>query len=59
MAGIFLFMTGLVGMVLAFILYLLTRKYSWHENWVANTLLGLAGCGAIFVLILVYAKWHG
>jgi hypothetical protein len=58
-AGIFLFMTGLVGLVLAFIIFLLTRKYSWHEKWYMNTLIGLAGCGIVFALILVYARWHG
>ncbi|MBE3119849.1 MAG: hypothetical protein IMZ50_13980, partial [Candidatus Atribacteria bacterium] len=34
-AGILLFITGAVGLVLAFMLFLLTRKFSWHEKWVA------------------------
>lgn len=58
-AGILLFMTGLVGLVLAFIFFMLTRKYSWHEKWVANALIGLAGCVILFAFILVYARWHG
>ena len=58
-AGIFLFMTGLVGLILAFILYLLTRKYSWHPKWYANALLGLVGCGIVFTLIYVIARLHG
>jgi hypothetical protein len=58
-AGIFLFMTGLTGLVLAFILYLFTRKYTWHNKWLANLLTGLAGCGIVFTLILVYARLHG
>lgn len=58
-AGILLFITGAVGLVLAFMLFLLTRKFSWHEKWVANALIGLAGCGIVFTLILVYARWHG
>lgn len=59
MAGIFLFMTGLVGLVLALILFLLTLKYAWHGKWFANVLTGLAGCGIVFALILVYARLHG
>lgn len=58
-AGILLFMTGAVGLVLALILFLLTRKFSWHGKWVANALIGLAGCGIVFTLILVYARLHG
>ena len=58
-AGIFLFMTGLVGLVLAYLLFLLTRKFSWHGKWFADALLGLAGCGFVFALILVYARLHG
>jgi Na+/melibiose symporter-like transporter len=41
-AGIILFMTGLVGLVLAIQLFLLTRKYPWHEKWYTNALLARA-----------------
>jgi len=58
-AGILLFMTGLVGLALAFILFQLTRKYDWHNKWFANLLTGLAGCGIVFALILGYARLHG
>jgi hypothetical protein len=58
-AGILLFITGLVGSTLAITLYFLTRKISWHDNWVANALLGLAGCGIVFAIIFVYARLHG
>jgi hypothetical protein len=58
-AGILLFMTGLVGLVLAFILFLLTRKYDWHNKWFANLLTGLAGCGIVFTLVLVFVRLHG
>jgi hypothetical protein len=58
-AGIFLFFTGLVGLVLALILYLYTRKYAWHEKWYWNALLGLAGCGIVFTFILLSARLHG
>ena len=58
-AGIFLFITGLVGLILALLLFLFTRKYAWHGKWYANALLGLAGCGIVFVLIMVFARLHG
>jgi hypothetical protein len=58
-AGILLFITGAVGVVLAFIFFLLTRKFPWHEKWVVNALIGLAGCGIVFTLIFVYARLHG
>jgi Na+/H+-translocating membrane pyrophosphatase len=58
-AGILLFMTGLIGLVLAFILFLLTRKYAWHNKWFANLLIGLAGSGIVFMLVLGYARLHG
>ena len=51
-AGIFLFMTGAVGLLFAVIFYLLTRKYPWHEKWYLTVLTGLAGCGIVFVMIL-------
>lgn len=58
-AGILLFITGAVGLALAFILFLLTRKFSWHAKWYMNALLGMAGCGIILALVLVYARLHG
>lgn len=58
-AGILLFMTGAVGLALAFIFFLLTRKFPWHEKWVVNALIGLAGCGIVFTLILIYAGLYG
>ncbi len=58
-AGIFLFITGLIGLMLAFIFFLLTRKFAWHAKWYMNALIGLGGCGIVFGLILVYARLHG
>lgn len=58
-AGILLFFTGAVGLVLSFIIYVLTRKYPWHEKWYASTLIGLAGCGIVFALVFFYARLHG
>ncbi len=58
-AGILLFITGAVGLALAFIFYLLTRKYPWHDKWVVSALTGLAGCGIVFALIFAYARLHG
>ena len=58
-AGIFLFFTGVVGFLLAFLLRLFTRKYSWHNTWIANLLTGAIGCGIIYALVLVVARLHG
>jgi hypothetical protein len=58
-AGIFLFMTGLIGLVLAMLFFLFTRKHTWHNKWFVNLLTGLAGCGIVFALILIYVRLHG
>jgi hypothetical protein len=58
-AGILLFITGAAGLVLAFIFYLLTRKYPWHQKWYVSAFTGLAGCGIVFALIFAYARLHG
>lgn len=58
-AGIFLFITGLVGLVLALLFFLVTRKSPLHEKWYLNALIGLAGCGIVFTLIFIYVRLHG
>jgi hypothetical protein len=58
-AGILLFITGAAGLVLAILFFWLTRKYSWNEKWYLNALIGLAGSGIVFALMLVYARLHG
>ena len=58
-AGIFLFMTGAVGLLLALIFFLLTRKQAWHEKWYLNALVGTAGCGIVFAVLLLIARLHG
>ena len=58
-AGIFLFITGLVGMALALLTFVFTRRASWHRHWYLNILLGAAGCALVFGLVLVYARLHG
>jgi hypothetical protein len=58
-AGILLFITGAVGLALGIAIFLLTRKSSWHEKWYLNVMIGLAGCGVVFILILVYSRLHG
>jgi hypothetical protein len=58
-AGILLFITGVTGLVLAILFFILTRNYSWHKKWHLNALSGLAGCGIVFALILVYVRLHG
>ncbi|MGZ6347175.1 MAG: hypothetical protein ACXWNC_06360 [Anaerolineales bacterium] len=58
-AGIFLFINGVAGLVLALNFYLFTRKYPWHEKWYLTLLTGMAGCAIVFALILVIARLHG
>jgi hypothetical protein len=58
-AGIFLFFTGVIGLVLGLIVYRFTRKFSWHNKWFANVLTGMVSCGAVFGLVLLYARLHG
>lgn len=58
-AGILLFVTGAVGLALAFGIRLLARKYPWHGYWFVNLLYGLAGCGLVFMLVVVFARLHG
>ena len=58
-AGIFLFFTGLTGLVLAYIIRNFTRKYVWHNSWYANLLTGVISCGIVFVLVLLFARLHG
>jgi len=58
-AGILLFVTGLVGLAFAFGIRLFARKYPWHDHWLVNILYGLAGCGAVFLLVVMFARLHG
>jgi hypothetical protein len=39
-AGIFLFITGAAGLILAFIIHHFTKKYSWHNRWFVNIMMG-------------------
>jgi hypothetical protein len=58
-AGIFLFITGVVGFPLALLLRTFTRSFAWHNTWLANLLTGAAGCGVIFALLWLFARLHG
>jgi Na+/H+-translocating membrane pyrophosphatase len=58
-AGIFLFFTGVAGLVLAFIIHNLTKKYTWHNTWYANILTGVLSCGIVFIIVLLFARLHG
>lgn len=58
-AGIFLFITGVIGLLLALLIRFLTRKYSWHNAWFANLLIGAISCGIVFAIILLLARLHG
>jgi hypothetical protein len=58
-AGIFLFITGITGLIPAFIIRSLTKKYSWHDTLLAKLLTGLLSCGIVFCIILLLARLHG
>ena len=58
-AGIFLFFTGVTGLVLAFIIRYFTQKYAWHNRWYADILTGVISCSIVFVLVLLFARLHG
>jgi hypothetical protein len=58
-AGILLFFTGVIGFLLALLLHWLTRKTGWHGRWWASLATGMAGCGVVFMLVLVYSRLHG
>ena len=58
-AGIFLFISGLTALVLAFIIRKYTKRFSWNNTWYANTLTGVISCGIVFSIVLVIAKIHG
>ncbi|HEY5158970.1 MAG TPA: hypothetical protein VII93_13500 [Anaerolineales bacterium] len=58
-AGILLFVTGAVGLGLAFGIRWLARKYPWHAHWFGNLLYGITGCGAVFILVVIFARLHG
>jgi hypothetical protein len=58
-AGIFLFMDGLIGFMLALLVRYLTRNYSWYNTWYSNLLTGVFSCAILFAVILVLARLHG
>jgi hypothetical protein len=58
-AGIFLFFTGVTGLVLAFVIRNFTRKFAWHNSWLAKLLTGVISCSVIFIIVLIFARLHG
>ena len=57
--GIFLFITGLTGLILAFLVRYFTRQYPWYNTWYSNLLTGMLSCAIIFALVLLLARLHG
>jgi len=58
-AGIFLFITGLIGLLLAFLIRYFTRKFPWYNTCYSNLLTGMLSCAIIFAMILLFARLHG
>ena len=54
-AGILLFFTGLIGLAIAYGIYVITKKKIWHGKWYINMLTGVIGCAIVFVAIVTYA----
>jgi len=59
LAGIFLFFTGVAGLVLASIIRRFTGKFAWHNTWYGNILTGVVSCGIVFTFVLIFARIHG
>ena len=57
-AGIFLFITGATGLVLAIIFSILFRNRPWLKKWYVKGVIGLAGTAIVFVLLLVLIRLH-
>lgn len=57
-AGILLFVNGMLGLVLALILHRVAQKFSWHNKWYANALMGVVCSVIMFGLILLFAQLH-
>lgn len=58
-AGILLFVNGVIGIGVAFLLHRVTRKFSWHGRWYASLLTGVISCLVVFGLVLLYSRLHG
>ena len=54
-AGILMFITGVIGLLIAFSIYYFTKSKKWY----INILLGIIGCLVVFMGIVVYARIHG
>jgi len=59
LAGIFLFFTGVAGLILTSIIRRFTGKFPWHNTWYANILTGVVSCGIVFASVLIFARLHG
>jgi len=58
-AGIFLFFTGVTGLVMSFFIRRLSKNYPWHNTWYANLLTDAISCSIVFALVLLFARLHG
>ena len=59
LAGILMFITGIVSLVFSFILRWLSHWTKWFDKWYSNILIGAISCGIVFGMIVIYARLHG
>lgn len=59
LAGILMFITGIVGLTIAFIIHFFTRKQKWANNWYSNLFKGFLGCIIVFIGLVIYARVNG
>jgi|WetSurMetagenome_2_1015567.scaffolds.fasta_scaffold202675_2 hypothetical protein len=59
LAGIFLFVTGMAGLVLALAFRFFGRKLGWWKRWYANLLTGILSCGVVSWLVIIIARFIG
>ena len=59
LAGIIMLMTGVIGLIISFIIHFFTKKYSWAKTWYSNILKGILGVLIVFIGLIIYARISG
>ncbi len=57
-AGIFLFLAGAAGLVLALMTRLALKRYDWMGKWWVHLVTGILSCGVVFGVVLLAANLH-
>jgi hypothetical protein len=59
LAGILMFIIGIVSLIFALILHWLSYWTKWFDKWYSNVLIGVISSGIVFGMIVIYARMHG